>query len=183
MKQASGPTRKICTGEGHPSMFIMRIGVCILRKMALRVTVAGIRCPNELCITAQSAINNRGRNPMPQRGDVPQPRVGRGTRPTLGSMCERFPTPTGLCPAGEVSMEGRNPLGVEDMRGAGPRGSTEDGATPGWETQSRWDWGTSTINNRNSSLVNQSDAPTGRCPSAQSTINHRNSGYTLIMHI
>ena len=75
---------------------------------------------------------------MPQRGYVSQPRVGRGTRPTLGSMCERFPTPTGLCPAGEVSTGGHNPVGVEDVRGAGSRGSTEDGATPGCATQPRW---------------------------------------------
>ena len=46
---------------------------------------------------------------MPQRGYVSQPRVGRGTRPTLGSMLERISTPTGLCPAGEAVDGGTQP--------------------------------------------------------------------------
>ena len=38
------------------------------------------------------AIHHSSINPIPQRGFATQPRVGRGTRPTLGSMCEKIPT-------------------------------------------------------------------------------------------
>ena len=56
---------------------------------------------------------------MPQRGYVSQPRVGRGTRPTLGSMLERISTPTGLCPAGEAVDGGTQPRWGRGHAGCG----------------------------------------------------------------
>ena len=44
-------------------------------------------------------------------------------------------------PGGGVPFSALLPAqGFQDVRGAGSQGSTEDGATPGWETEARWDW-------------------------------------------